>query len=225
MLNQVRFDGAFQRPIGRRAVATAAADRTQASAFGIEREQRLGHLRLHTQHFDEESECAQVGGQALDRAMRPRLLRVDAAMDQEVDILAHAQHGLRSVIEAEDGQHPSHGLQLVGHGNEHRGLGRLAEELVDELLGLRERCAQLVDHAAHRLAVGHAAVQLLHPRLERLGGGTVAHARDALRLQRILAITSPDNTASMALLDRLGFRFDRMVNMGDEELRLFVSDP
>lgn len=53
----------------------------------------------------------------------------------------------------------------------------------------------------------------------------LAHARDALRLQRILAITSPDNTASMALLGKLGFRFDRMARMpGDEaEVRLFEA--
>jgi hypothetical protein len=29
----------------------------------------------------------------------------------------------------------------------------------------------------------------------------------------------------MRLLGKLGFRFERLVTMGDEELRLFVSDP
>jgi hypothetical protein len=29
----------------------------------------------------------------------------------------------------------------------------------------------------------------------------------------------------MRLLGRLGFRFDRMVSLGSEELRLFVSEP
>jgi len=51
------------------------------------------------------------------------------------------------------------------------------------------------------------------------------HARDELGLGRILAITTQDNVPSMRLLDRLGFRFERLVTMGDEELRLFVSDP
>ncbi len=51
------------------------------------------------------------------------------------------------------------------------------------------------------------------------------HARHALGLGRILAITTPDNEPSKRLLGKLGFRFDKLVRMGGEELRLFVSDP
>ncbi len=51
------------------------------------------------------------------------------------------------------------------------------------------------------------------------------HARKTQRLGRILAITSKDNDPSMRLLGKLGFQFDRMVDMGNEELRLFVSEP
>ncbi len=51
------------------------------------------------------------------------------------------------------------------------------------------------------------------------------HARDALGLGRILAITTQDNEPSIRLLGKLGFRFDRILAMGDEELKLFVSDP
>jgi RimJ/RimL family protein N-acetyltransferase len=54
---------------------------------------------------------------------------------------------------------------------------------------------------------------------------TLLHARGALGLGRILAITTQDNEPSMRLLGKLGFRFERLVTMGDEELRLFVSDP
>jgi [ribosomal protein S5]-alanine N-acetyltransferase len=50
-------------------------------------------------------------------------------------------------------------------------------------------------------------------------------ARDALGVGRILAITTRDNEPSMRLLGKLGFRFDGMITMGTEELRLFVSDP
>jgi ribosomal-protein-alanine N-acetyltransferase len=53
----------------------------------------------------------------------------------------------------------------------------------------------------------------------------MAHARDALGLGRILAITTKDNEPSIRLLGKIGFRFDRLVQMGEEELRLFVSDP
>jgi RimJ/RimL family protein N-acetyltransferase len=53
----------------------------------------------------------------------------------------------------------------------------------------------------------------------------MGHARDVLQLGRILAITTTDNEPSMRLLGRLGFRFDRLFSLGNEELRLFVSDP
>jgi RimJ/RimL family protein N-acetyltransferase len=51
-------------------------------------------------------------------------------------------------------------------------------------------------------------------------------ARERLQLQRILAITSLDNEASINLLQRLGFKFDEVVQMAPdrEPLRLFSSE-
>lgn len=56
---------------------------------------------------------------------------------------------------------------------------------------------------------------------------TLAHGRTTLNLPRILAITTPANTASIRLLDKLGLRFDRLIRVPtrDEELRLFTTDP
>ncbi|MGH8204360.1 MAG: GNAT family N-acetyltransferase [Steroidobacteraceae bacterium] len=51
------------------------------------------------------------------------------------------------------------------------------------------------------------------------------HAREVLGLGRIVAITTKDNEPSIRLLEKLGFRFERMIPMGDEELRLFASAP
>ena len=53
------------------------------------------------------------------------------------------------------------------------------------------------------------------------------HAREVLRLGRILAITTMDNDSSIRLLGKLGFRFDRLITVGDDttELRLFTSGP
>ena len=39
-------------------------------------------------------------------------------------------------------------------------------------------------------------------------------ARERLQLNRILAIVNPDNYASMKLLERLGLRFERMLDQG-----------
>ena len=54
----------------------------------------------------------------------------------------------------------------------------------------------------------------------------VAYGRDTHGLKRIVAITSHENVASINLLVKLGFYFDRMVTMpGDkEELRLFARN-
>jgi len=50
--------------------------------------------------------------------------------------------------------------------------------------------------------------------------------KDARNLPRILAITSLDNEASINLLQRLGFRFEKVVQRSEqgEQLRLFVLE-
>jgi [ribosomal protein S5]-alanine N-acetyltransferase len=48
------------------------------------------------------------------------------------------------------------------------------------------------------------------------------YGRSAFGLKRIVAITSPDNDASIAVLQKLGFRFEEMVKMSkDDEVKLF----
>ena len=55
--------------------------------------------------------------------------------------------------------------------------------------------------------------------------GVLSYAKDVLKLPRIVAITNKDNDASGKLLEKLGFRFDRLVKLADDkaELKLFVS--
>lgn len=55
----------------------------------------------------------------------------------------------------------------------------------------------------------------------------VRDVRRRLGLGRILAITSPDNDASIRLLGKLGFGFERMMRLAEDagEVRLFVSEP
>jgi ribosomal-protein-alanine N-acetyltransferase len=54
----------------------------------------------------------------------------------------------------------------------------------------------------------------------------LAHARDPLGLRRVLAITSPDNVASIRLLEKLGLRFERTARLtgGEAEVRLHAID-
>ncbi|HEU5097697.1 MAG TPA: GNAT family N-acetyltransferase [Roseiflexaceae bacterium] len=50
----------------------------------------------------------------------------------------------------------------------------------------------------------------------------LAYAHQALGLARVLAITSPDNTRSIKLLERIGFQFAGMLQLTeDDQVRLF----
>lgn len=52
----------------------------------------------------------------------------------------------------------------------------------------------------------------------------MTYAKNVLGLDRIVAITSLDNDRSIALLGKLGFRFEKTIRMpNDEEVRLFAS--
>ena len=111
-------------------------------------------------------------------AVRPA--RVDLGGDQRVDVVAHAHHGLRGLVQAQHRQHAAHRRQLRRHRDQHLALRRIAEELVDVLFDLGQRRAQFLHHAAHGLAVGDPAVQLFHPRLRaRLANGPGARRRCA----------------------------------------------
>jgi RimJ/RimL family protein N-acetyltransferase len=50
------------------------------------------------------------------------------------------------------------------------------------------------------------------------------YAKDVLKLKRILAITTKDNENSGKLLEKIGIRFDRLIRLDGEELKLFSSD-
>src|SRR5262245_35989476 len=58
-------------------------------------------------------------------------------------------------------------------------------------------------------------------------GAVLAHGRRAFGLARIVAITSPENAASIGVLEKLGFRYERMVALqpGGDEVRLYARLP
>jgi len=62
---------------------------------------------------------------------------------------------------------------------------------------------------------------------QEAASAVMRHARGALGVGRILAITSVDNESSIKLLGKLGFGFERMIRLGEdaEELQLFASEP
>ena len=194
LFDQARLDR--QRPrLGGPGGIGATHHRRQRAGLGVEYEQRLGELRLHAQHVDHEAERAQVAGEAIEDSSLGDSRRVDFGRSQTVHFVAHAQQGLRRLIHAEHREYATHRGELGRNVDEDAGIGRVAEEVVDRLFGDAERGAQLLDHAAHRLPVGDAPVQLFHPRLERLGrrpladrGQPLTQAADAVGVIGIVEI-------------------------------------
>ena len=56
--------------------------------------------------------------------------------------------------------------------------------------------------------------------------GVLEYGRKAFGLKRIVAITSPDNSVSARLLDKLGFTYERTMRLSEEseEVFLFASE-
>jgi len=54
----------------------------------------------------------------------------------------------------------------------------------------------------------------------------MAYARDVIGLKRIIAITDPDNQGSIRVLEKLGFKYEKMIRLSadDIELKLFAAD-
>jgi RimJ/RimL family protein N-acetyltransferase len=54
----------------------------------------------------------------------------------------------------------------------------------------------------------------------------LAHGKDVLGLNRIVAITDPDNHASISVLKKLGMEFQGMIKLTEDatEIKLFATD-
>lgn len=70
----------------------------------------------------------------------------------------------------------------------------------------------------------------LLPQFEKTGYGfesanaVMRYGKETLHLPRVLAITSIDNENSGKLLEKIGFSFEREIDMGDEVLKLFSCE-
>lgn len=105
------------------------------------------------------------------------------------------------------------------------GLYRVADKADDAPMGI---CGLLKRDTLHDVDVGFAFL----PRYWRQGYAIEAakavleEGRERFALTRIVAITSPDNAASIALLDKLGFAFEGMRRLTPEapEVRVFARE-
>ena len=105
------------------------------------------------------------------------------------------------------------------------GLYRVQRKDSGEPIGI---CGLLKRESLEDVDVGFA----LLPRFRASGfafesaSAVLAHGRQTWGLKRILAITSPDNDASVRLLAKLGFRFERMARLSDStpEIKVFAAE-
>lgn len=56
--------------------------------------------------------------------------------------------------------------------------------------------------------------------------GVMSYAGNILGLHRVLAVVNPDNSSSIRLLEKMGFRFERMVKLSEDapEIKLFAAE-
>ena len=97
----------------------------------IKYKELLGECGLIAEHVDQETQRAKVVAEFVKGAGSARTVFVNLGFQQLFDAIAHAQHGLRSLIQAQHREHAAHLGELAGHLGQHRTVLRVAEKLVE----------------------------------------------------------------------------------------------
>jgi RimJ/RimL family protein N-acetyltransferase len=89
-------------------------------------------------------------------------------------------------------------------------------------------CGLLKRDVLEDVDIGYALVPEFWSRGYALeaASGVMSYAVRELGLKRVVAITNPENLGSTRLLEKLGFRYERMVKMTEDaaEIKLFGAD-
>ncbi len=143
----------------------------QFAPFGVEAQQHARDFGLHRKDVEQHPERAQVGGHRFEQRLRARRVGSHFATLQPGSPAGQRAHTCSSVVEPPHREHaldrPQPGLRSLQQVD----LCRLAHELVQLLLDLCQRQAQLLRHGQRRATVGHRPVDLAHPGLGRLVHG------------------------------------------------------
>lgn len=100
------------------------------------------------------------------------------------------------------------------------GLYGVEEKQTQQLIGM---CGLIKREALADVDLGFALLSQFHRQGYTFEAATavLAYAQTTLQLPRVVAITAPDNIASISLLEKLGFRFEGMVQPHGEPLKLY----
>ena len=103
------------------------------------------------------------------------------------------------------------------------GLWRVALKDNDTPVGM---CGLLKREGMEHIDLGYAVLARFHGQgyARESATAVLVHARNVLKLGALQAVTTPENPASIGLLEKLGFKFDRMITLPgyDGERRLFI---
>ncbi len=95
------------------------------------------------------------------------------------------------------------------------GLWLVELESTREAIGI---CGLIKRDTLDDVDIGFAFLPLFrgHGHALEAAQATVRHARESLRLERLVAIVSPGNESSIRLLEKLGLRFERMLQLSPD---------
>ena len=115
---------------------------------------------------------------------------------------------------------PIRSYQVNGYG-----LGLVALKDTQEPIGM---CGLLKRETLADTDIGFAFLPAYHGLgyAAEIAAATIQYGFETLNLNRIVAITQPDNTRSIKLLQKLGFRYERLLPAPQEkkEVKLFSLD-
>ena len=100
---------------------------------------------------------------------------------------------------------------------EQHGFGLWAVELRDSSTPVG-MCGLLKRDTLPDVDIGYAFLPRFraHGYAYEAAAATMRHAREQLGIHRVIAIVSPGNESSIRLLEKIGLRFDRTIQMGDD---------
>jgi len=173
------LDRGFSAFGGAELLALTPPQELQFTRLFVIDEKLAGQRALVAQHVDQKAQCPQAVAQALE-GTGTHGVAGDFIDHEPLDAVAHAHGRVGGLLQPQHREHAPHLRQTRRHGGQDLAVGRLAEEGVERFLDLGQGGAQLLDHAAHGLAIADTPVQLFHPGLQRAHFLAGQHAVQAI---------------------------------------------
>ena len=115
-------------------------------------------------------------------------------------------------------------VPLKSYADHGHGLWRVRDKATDEVIGM---CGLIRRDGLEFPDIGYAFLEIAWGRgyATEAAAASLDYGRRVLGLPQIVGITALDNAASVRVLEKIGFKFDRIITLPgrDDESRLFVG--